>query len=122
MPDNFACFISYRNAKSRDLNKRLKEIEDALWGQLEPFASEKIYRDPQLKPGEQYNAVFAEFMCHSYCLVVIYTPTYKESEYCRGEFQAMRELQARRFERLGAKGDPKLGMIIPIVLRKMEDE
>jgi hypothetical protein len=122
MSGRYACFISYRHAKSRDYNQTLQQIQEALSGQLAPLVTEEIYRDPNLNPGEQYNAAFAEIMCHSYCLVVIYTPTYKESEDCRGEFKAMCDLQAKRFEKLGSKGDRKLGMIIPIVLCTTQGE
>lgn len=112
-----ACFISYRHYDSPELRQLVSQLHDELKTQLALLMDEKPYWDEQLYYGEQFRNKLAETLCESVCMVVLYSPVYCESKFCRSEFLGMLNLQEQRLQALG-QPNASAGMIIPIILKR----
>lgn len=118
MPLASACFISYRHCRVPAVIELVRAIHDELKDQLSILIQEQPYWDQSLEYGEKFNDTFAARLSASACMLVVYTPVYALSEYCRGEFKSMQKLEECRLKRLGPKAEPGVGMILPIILKK----
>jgi hypothetical protein len=118
MPYDHACFISYTHGQHALMSSFVEQVGEALSSELEAyFGDDAVYVDHErLQPGYLYNEALATALCHSVCMVVLYTPTYTQSSYCRREYTAMRRLEQERLAPV-ASIDPSRGLIIPVVLR-----
>jgi hypothetical protein len=121
MAYHYSCFISYAHGQGALMKTFVEQLREGFESELAPyFPDEEVYVDfERLKPGFQYNAALARSICRSVAMVVVYTPTYERSEYCRREFTAMRQLQQVRLQALagaGADADER-GLVIPVMLR-----
>ena len=126
MPNNagfkYACFISYRHGQGDLIKDFIEELQKALENRLGLLGvSLKVFVDTdRLKPSYSVSPGLAEAICQSVCMVVVYNNGYfdKTNPFCAKEFCAMLELEN---ERLRANNiDPKLNLIIPVLLRKSD--
>ena len=121
MPEKFhACFISYRHPAaigSREeklINQVFKAISDHV--QMYTHEHEVFFDRRRLVPGYQYDEQLAEAICRSACMVIVYWPSYLESDYCQKEIRAMLECEQKRREILGDKLHG-CRLFIPVILR-----
>lgn len=78
---------------------------------------EPVYVDrKRLQPGFSWDPELAKAICRSRALLVVYTDDYFAREYCLREWEAMRELEARRV------GKTSRSMVIPLLLRASTNE
>lgn len=120
-----ACFISYRHpaaAGGREeklINHVVKAITEHV--QIYTHEHEVFFDKNRLTPGYQYDEQLAKAICRSACMVIVYWPSYLESDYCRKEVETMLKIEQKRREILG---DQLHGcrLFIPVILRgKYED-
>jgi hypothetical protein len=121
----YSCFISYYKGQHALIHGFMEDLTEALSSSLEPWMPRhlKVYRDTRLDPGVLFQKELARALCQSLCMILVYTPAYRKSDFCRREFAAMRLLERRRhewFQRAGINGAER-GMIIPIILRGAGD-
>lgn len=111
----YACFISYRHPPNQYEKHFYNEFVEALEDGLKSFLTTSLlpYRDDQLgfNPGVAYPQELSRKLCRSVCLVAVLTPDYPDSNWCRGEWQAMEKLETNRL------GVGRKGLIVPIILR-----
>jgi len=82
----------------------------------EPVA-EPVYLDRQrLLPGFVWASELSRALCHSRCMLAVYTDQYFSREYCLREWDAMVDLEIKRV------GGTSRRMIIPILLRAATNE
>ncbi|MDF0590403.1 toll/interleukin-1 receptor domain-containing protein [Candidatus Methanocrinis natronophilus] len=117
-----SCFISYSHNPG-ELNKRLiRDLHEALSNEINTLMRDKdVYIDwERLRGGDFYNEALAKALCHSVCMIMVYTPTYfdKNHTFCTREFKAMQEIERKRLEIAGRCGNH--GLIIPIIFRGRE--
>lgn len=120
-----ACFISYRHPAAADSleEKVIRHVVKAISDRVQMYTHDhEIYFDkPRLVPGYEYDERLSEAICRSACMVVVYWPSYLESDYCHKEIRAMLAIEERRKKQLG----PLLHgcrLFIPVLLRgKFED-
>lgn len=120
MPFKYSCFISHCSSESSFMKTFIKQLKECLEDYLDLYLNEKVYIDEsRLQPGCHYNEALASSICHSVCMIVIYTPKYKKHPYCLREYRAMECIEKKRIELLGenVKNLDNMGMIIPIILR-----
>jgi len=120
-----ACFISYRHpaASGGREEKLIRHVVKAIEDHIQMYTHDHpVYFDKgRLVPGYQYDERLAEAICRSACMVVVYWPSYLESDYCLKEIRAMLEIEERRRARLGASLHG-CRLFIPVILRgKLED-
>lgn len=120
MPSRFqyACFVSYIHSEAELGRDFVLQFEEALRGELEHLVdlkSRPIYRDNILKPGQIWPEALSTALCHSVCMVLIYSPVYGKRPECLREFEAMVSIEDKRRQLLAA-GHAE-GFIIPVVLR-----
>lgn len=126
MSEHFhACFISYRHP-SADGNREQKligHVVKAISDHVQMYTHEhEVYVDSRrLVPGYQYDERIAEAICRSACMVVVYWPSYLESDYCRRELEAMLEIEDRRRQILGHELHG-CRLFIPVILRGRFEE
>ncbi|MFM7733844.1 MAG: toll/interleukin-1 receptor domain-containing protein [Cyanobium sp.] len=115
-----ACFISYRHpaaAGGREeklINQVVKAIADHV--QIYTHEHEVFFDQRRLVPGYQYDERLAEAICRSACMVIVYWPSYLESDYCKNEMQAMLDVERRRRQILG-QDLHGCRLFIPVILR-----
>lgn len=115
-----ACFISYRhpcevdNREAKIIEHVRKAIADHV--QMETHEHKVFFDQQRLVPGYQYDESLAEAICRSACMVIVYWPSYLESDYCKKEIQAMLDIERKRRQLLG---DALHGcrLFIPVILR-----
>ena len=94
----------------------IEDFHDALSSELEPLIDPlRVYRDVlRLEGGDFYNQALARSLCESVCMIMIFTPTYFNSDhtYCTREFAAMCRIEEARL-----RANAEHGLIIPVVLR-----
>lgn len=117
----YACFVSYIHA-DEDLGRGfVSQFVQALQGELEQLVDLKslpIYSDNILKPGQIWPEALSVALCHSLCMVMVYSPVYGRRAECLREFRAMEQIEARRRQLLAGDGASAAeGFIIPVVLR-----
>lgn len=120
-----ACFISYRHPASAGgrEEKLIHNVVRAIKDHFEMVTHEhQVYFDQErLVPGYQYDEHLARAICRSACMVVVYWPSYLESDYCRKELVTMLDIEKRRREVLGAKLHG-CRLFIPMILRGRLDD
>lgn len=120
-----ACFISYRHpASSGGLEEKLiQHVVRAIKDHFEVITHEhQVYFDQdRLVPGYQYDERLAKAICRSACMVVVYWPSYLESDYCKKELYTMLSIERRRRQVLGAQLQG-CRLFIPIILRGRLDD
>jgi hypothetical protein len=79
------------------------------------------FDDKRLVPGYQYDEKLAEAICRSACMVIVYWPSYLESDYCKKEIEAMLDIEERRRQFLGAELHG-CRLFIPVILRGKFEE
>src|SRR6187401_3262453 len=104
-----SCFISYRHPAregSREA-KLIQHVVDAITDHIEMYTHDhRVYFDKsRLVPGYQYDERLARAICRSACMVIVYWPSYLESEYCKKEIRTMQAIEALRRKRLGSDLD-----------------
>lgn len=116
------CFISYAHPIQPWARSLTEKVLGAVGNALSIYTRSPPFVDNErLKPGFSPDEVLASAICKSACMVIIYYPAYLESEYCRRELEAMREIEERRRNALGRKLHGRR-MFLPIVLRgKVQD-
>ena len=120
-----ACFVSYRHpAFAHGLEaKYIRHVVDAIESHVAVHTRNyKVFYDKtRLVPGYQYDETLAEELCRSACMVLVYWPSYLESDYCRQEVEAMLRVEERRQAVLGAQLHG-CRLFIPFILRgRFED-
>jgi hypothetical protein len=121
MPFKYSCFISYCHGQHELMQQFMKELTDALKAYVEPWVGAPVFIDEErLKPGYLFNEALAEALCHSVCMIVVYSPSYEDRPYCLREYAAMEALQEKRFRMMGRTICGDQGMIIPIIFRGKE--
>lgn len=115
----YACFISFRHGKSREMRDRLEQFYEALAGQLElRIGNDLIWIDRERMDGSnRLDPTLARALCESACMIVVYTGTYfhDKDTFCAREYEAMRRLEADRLQLLGVPGSPQHGFIIHVI-------
>lgn len=113
---DYACFISYSHGEGDLVRGFVGQFKAALRDELETLiASRKPFIDDDIPYGAKWDPYLAMALCHSVCMVVIYTPVYGQKDFCRREFEAMERLEAARLALL-PQASP-IGLIIPVVMR-----
>ena len=118
MAFSYACFISYKNLEHRANTEVLEGIVNRIHMETEMSVGLAPWHDQErLKTGYIFDTAIGEAICASICMVVLYTPPYRRSTYCRREFEAMESLAQRRRQIIG-NSRPELDFILPVVVRK----
>jgi hypothetical protein len=121
VPFKYSCFISYPHDDGRFLRSFVEDLRRAIEDYQGPFLDEPVYLDTKrLRGGQFWSEALAEAICHSICMVVVYTPKYKRHTYCLREFAAMEKLENLRLGKIQSLVDDD-GLIIPIILRGEDD-
>jgi TIR domain len=126
MTEHFhACFVSYRHpvAEGTREQKLIGHVVRAITDHVEMYTHEHdVYFDSRrLLPGYRYDARLAEAICRSACMVIVYWPSYLESDYCRAELEAMLEIEERRQQILSSELRG-CRLFIPVILRGRFEE
>src|SRR5262249_35583701 len=119
----YSCFISYRHGQRQVAERILSELYESLSGEIELWLSEEVYLDRQrLKGGDYFEEGLSQALCHSVCMIVLYTPVYFDRHhlYCAREYKAMENLERDRLHSLGTQSLSTHGLIIPIICRGKE--
>jgi len=108
-------FISYPHMGEAGQSHLITEFVEALESKLAFIQihtdTVPTYRDVRrLQPGFRWEKALAQALCHSRCMLLVYSPAYFSCEYCALEFKAMQELEQKRV------GRPINSMIIPIIV------
>jgi hypothetical protein len=124
-----ACFISYRNGKSKSgiLANTAEQLYEALLDEMGMFDIGDIFDHPifldsiTLKGAKFLNTAFSEAVYHSCSMIVIFTPNYfsENKPFCTAEFEGMLRRE-KHFQQVLAN-KVKVSYIIPIILRKKQD-
>jgi hypothetical protein len=119
MPFQHACFLSYRVGAEPGVNDLYRAFRKALAEQVDLYMPGMgVYLDQErLQGGAFYNPALAHALCHSVCMVVLFSPQYFDTEhtFCAREYQAMVKLEERRLN-LSAQEDSE-GLIVPVIIR-----
>ena len=118
-----SCFLSYRQRAPKDYEATLAEFHQMLESELQLHLNLQSFFDPQ-RPAENFvTRSLASTLCRSLCMVVLYIPTYFDSDYraCAREYKAMEVLEKRRMDKLGHTNKKTHGLIIPVVYRGWEE-
>lgn len=117
MPFKYSCFISYRHVQFGLGKQFMTHFLEALKSHIElELELNEVYLDEErLKGGYLFNQALSDALCHSICMILIFTPTYfnVKKSYCAREYLAMKRLEKRRTKLLNKHN----GLIIPIVLK-----
>lgn len=114
MPFQYACFISYRHGQRKLAERIINDLYETLSGELELLRDEQVFLDRErLRGGYFYNEALAEALCHSACMIVVFTPTYfsRNHTYCAREYKAMEELEKKRLRLLSGSVHKNRGLI-----------
>jgi len=108
----YGCFISYRRGKHELVQKFIADVTSALRAYVEPWLDdvEPVFVDDSgIEYGDDIPATLADALCHSICMVMIFTPSYfsKAHPWCTREYRAMKCLEQDRID----------GLVIPIIFR-----
>jgi TIR domain len=118
MPFEHAAFLSYRVGAEPGVNSLYRAFRQELAQQVDLYMPGLgVYLDQErLQGGDFYNSELAHALCHSVCMVVLFSPQYFDTEhtYCAREYQAMVRLEERR---LSQSQDISKGLIVPVVIR-----
>jgi len=118
MPFKHPCFISYRHLNHRE--PYIEWIVEALKRELKQWIQPDVFRDVDyIDGGVLYNDLLPLALCHSACMVVLYSPRYfhRDYTYCAREFLAMQRLEQHRWEFLRDQEERSNGLVIFIAIR-----
>ncbi len=120
MPFEHACFISYRRVPSDEAKRFKDDLHKALAGEIAAYLGkvEYVFIDDDLSAGDRLEKTLAWKLCHSVCMVLIYTPAYfdRSDPDCAREYKAMRALETQRLGSLPAEERQHV-LIIPVIYR-----
>jgi hypothetical protein len=104
------------------MNDFVNELKQALVDEMATTFDEDVYIDKEgLGGGDHFNEALATAICHSLCMIAVYVPKYETHPFCLREYRAMEILEQRRMKLVKKSKLGNKGMIIPIVLRGVED-
>ncbi|MFZ1005190.1 MAG: TIR domain-containing protein [Candidatus Sulfotelmatobacter sp.] len=118
MPLKFSCFISYRHSSVASGASFVRDFVGGFAEELDRWANYHIcFDEERLQPGDFIDESLAANLYASACMVVLYTPTYFNTErmFCSREYFGMLDLEKQRIPLLG--GQDEHGLIFPIALR-----
>lgn len=123
MAFEYGCFISHVSAEEPLMTEFLDSLVSALKSELEPYMDQPVFVDQErMRPGYRFNPALAHGLCASACWIPVYVPQFWKRDYCLRELKAMLDLESSRRNVLGDHLDPRISMIIPVILRgKRED-
>ena len=117
----YSCFISYRSTQNELSKTFMDEFKRALKSDLEPYFDIPVFiDDEQMQGGDIVDKHLASALCHSVCMIPIFTPKYFSAQklYCTREFMAMESLEEQRFDVAKIPPDQRsFSFIIPIIFR-----
>jgi hypothetical protein len=121
----YSCFISYRHPATTGgrEEKLIQHVVSAIKDHLEVYTHEHgVYFDQQrLIPGYEYDERLATAICRSACMIVVYWPSYLESDYCNKELKTMLAIEKERRARLAVELRG-CRLFVPVIIRgKFED-
>lgn len=102
----------------------LKELKNTLESHILMYVDKEVFIDTDmLGPGCYFDEALSRAICQSICMIVVYTPTYKDRNhlYCQREYVAMENVEKERIEMLGDRINDN-GMIIPVLVRGGKEE
>jgi hypothetical protein len=118
----YSCFVSYSHGQGDLMRMFIEQLATALESSIGPYLDQKVYvDDKRLMPGYNFDEALFKAICQSICMVVVYSPKYEDHVYCLREYTAMERIEMKRKEILGNKASNEVGMIIPIVLRGLQE-
>lgn len=124
MDFKYSCFISYRRGQHEFMKTFMEELTQALKGYLEPYFDIPVFiDDEQMQGGDILDKHLAHALCHSVCMIQVFTPKYFNPQklYCTREFMAMENLEEQRFDVAEIPPDQRsFSFIIPIIFRAPE--
>jgi hypothetical protein len=122
MAFDYGCFISYPHDDGALVKTFIHDFTVGLKAHLYNLEDGKKYwwDQEQLGVGIRHPQAIASGMCKSACWIMIYYPKYRRSPFCKSEYLAMRELEARRREALGRRLPREFTMILPVLFRGEE--
>lgn len=113
----YPCFISYLHPRDEWTLAVTKQVIGAVRNALGFYTKAPLYLDEdRLKASYNHNEILAEAICESACMVILYYPAYRDSDYCQREMLAMRAIEERRLSLLGRHLHGKR-MFAPIMIR-----
>lgn len=113
----YSCFISYLHPRDEWTLTVTKQVIKAVRNALGFYTKAPLYLDEErLQPSYNHNELLAEAICESACMVVLYYPAYRDSDYCQRELLAMKAIEDRRRKLLGRQLHGKR-MFAPILIR-----
>lgn len=131
-----ACFISYRNGSVVEgkrepvpdlLNEFTRCLKEALTSEframLTPHLDEPVFLDGNsLHLGDYIEENIADALCHSACMILVYTPNYfdERKTFCAREYLAMKKREAYCKDLKGEHNTNK-SLIFTLILRGSED-
>lgn len=120
----YGCFISYVHADGAFYPKFMASLEVVVRAVAEIFFPDNaIWIDrKRLTPGDSLETSIAHALCQSACVLVVYVPRYTASEWCLRELATALAIEQERRAILGDNLEADRGLVIPLVLRKLEPE
>jgi len=117
MPFQYSCFISYRHANYKA--PYIEWIVEALKEELDQWVDQGVYQDTDLRGGMLFNPELASALCHSVCMISLYSPKYfrRDHTYCAREYMAMVELEQHRRKFLTDPKEQSKGLVIFVAVR-----
>ena len=112
-------FVSYPHMPGQTLLSEFVEelVREIIFQRVGERLTEPVYLDRQrLQPGFVWASELSRALCHSRCMLAVYTNQYFSREYCLREWDAMVDLEIKRV------GVTSRSMIIPILLRAASNE
>lgn len=104
------------------MNDFIHELRQAFQDELGTIFDQEIFIDKEaLGGGDHFDELLAQALCESFCLIAVYVPKYETHPFCLREYRAMEILEERRIKLVGKSRCAGRGMIIPVVLRGIED-
>jgi hypothetical protein len=116
----YSCFISYRHPATSGgrEEKLIQHVVSAIKDHIEVYTHQHVvYFDKhRLIPGYQYDETLATAICRSACMIIVYWPSYLESDYCRKEIRAMLAIEKARRDRLRSELRG-CRLFVPVIIR-----
>ncbi|HLX10991.1 MAG TPA: toll/interleukin-1 receptor domain-containing protein [Thermoanaerobaculia bacterium] len=112
-------FVSYSHIPGVNLLSEFvaELVREIRYQRVGDRLDEPVYLDRQrLQPGFVWKSELSRALCHSRCMLAIYTDDYFSRDYCIRKWDAMVTLETQRI------GGTSRRMIIPILLRCANDQ
>ena len=119
-----SCFISYKHPV--EMNSRetvlIQHVYRAITDHIQLYTHAPVFFDAsRLMPGYVWRSALSLELCRSACMVVVYWPSYLESDYCKKEISTMVAIEKNRRKILGDRLSARR-LIIPVILRGRHDQ